>query len=499
MSRINNVNAMLAARILSQQNLSLNKSLEKLSTGLAINRGADNPTGLVASERLRLEKSQITAAIGNAERASQITNIAEGGLQEINAQLLEIQALVGETANTSGLSQAEKEANQLQVDQILQTIDRIASASSFAGTKLLNGTFDFEVTNQAAILSGVTVNGAKISEGSNLNVSTLITASSQNAALFLSTGGVLDLTANSSTFVFELAGTQGTREFSFASGTTQAAIVLSINAFKTVTGISASVQGTGVVLKNTSLGSADFVSVEILDDAGQAGAVHFMSSNANNTVSTVGSTTFAAASTPIRDEGQDISVFINGIEARGKGRIANIITEVLDAQVTFTLAGSQATGATATAFRIDDGGAKFNFGPSVDVGNQVRLGIKNVAARKLGSNLVGGFLDDLGSGKSLDLINGNLETAQVVVNEAITQLSSLRGRLGAFQSNVVGSTIRSLGVTLENISAAESVIRDTDFAQETSNLTRSQILVNAATRSLVIANTSSQNILALLQ
>ena len=102
MSRINtNVSSLLAQRILGQQNHSLTKSLERLSTGFRINRGADDPAGLIASEKLRSEKASISAAIGNAERADQVVNIAEGGLQEINSLLLEVQSLVTSTATPS--------------------------------------------------------------------------------------------------------------------------------------------------------------------------------------------------------------------------------------------------------------------------------------------------------------------------------------------------------------------------------------------------------------
>jgi flagellin len=77
-------------------------------------------------------------------------------------------------------------------------------------------------------------------------------------------------------------------------------------------------------------------------------------------------------------------------------------------------------------------------------------------------------------------------------------VSSLRGRLGAFQKNVVASTISSLGVSIENTAAAESVIRDTDFAAETADLTRRQILAQAATQALSLANSQPQSVLALL-
>ena len=143
MSRINtNVTSLVAQRVLGQNNFGLNDSLERLSTGLRINRGKDDPAGLIASENLRAEIKSVESAINNAERADQVVNIAEGGLSEVSGLLTELQGLITNTANDAGLSKAEKEANQLQIDSILQTIDRVSDQTSFQGTKLLNGNFD---------------------------------------------------------------------------------------------------------------------------------------------------------------------------------------------------------------------------------------------------------------------------------------------------------------------------------------------------------------------
>jgi len=499
MSRINtNVLSLIGQRVLGQQNNSLGKSLERLSTGLAINRGADNPAGLIASENLRSEKAAIGAAIGNAERADQVINIAEGGLQEINALLIEVQGLVGESANTAGLSTEEKEANQLQVDSILQTIDRIANSTSFQGTKLLNGTFDFTITSQATTVSDSQINAAKLGFGETRDVDIVVTASAQHAALFLSTNGALNLTDNTSVFSFEIAGSQGSREFSFASGTTLTDVAGAINTFKSVTGVSAITQGTGIMLKSLKFGSDNFISVDITNVGGQAGAVIAVSSIDEDVVSTTVAniTAYTDANSPIRDTGQDVGAIINGIAATSQGRVASINTDFLNLSIELTTAGAQ-TQATISAFTITGGGAKFNLGPNVDIANQVSIGIKNTAARHLG-DINTGFLDELGAGKALNLVDGNLEDAQIVVTAATKQVSQLRGRLGAFQQNVIGATIRSLGVALENTSAAESSIRDTDFAAETAELTRSQILVNAATSVLSIANQQPQSVLSLL-
>ena len=498
MSRINtNTQSLLAQRVLGANNKALNTSLERLSTGLRINRGADDPAGLIASENLRSEQASITAAIGNAERADQVINIAEGGLQEINSLLLEVQSLVGQSANDAGLSSEEKAANQLQIDSILQTIDRISSATSFQGTKLLNGSFDFTVSSQATTVSDFNINAAKLSPGENREVQVLVTQSAQRAGVFLSLGAAsLDLTASTDKFTFEVAGSAGSREFTFASGTTLTDATSQINTFKSITGISAAVSGTGIVLKSTEFGSDEFVSVDVVSDGGQAGAVLTLSSTDTGTATPGSATAYSAVTNPIRDAGQDVGAIINGISATADGRTARINTDFLDVELTLTAAASQ-TPQAINALTITGGGARFNLGPNVDINSQVSVGISNVAARNLGS-LANGFLDQLGSSQSANVEDGDLEEAQRIVNDAISQVSNLRGRLGAFQSNTIGATIRSLGVALENTAAAESAIRDTDFAEETAALTRAQILVQASTNTLSIANSQPQNVLSLL-
>ncbi|MEX0777144.1 MAG: flagellin [Phycisphaeraceae bacterium] len=498
MSRINtNVGSLLAQRVLSQQNRSLNNSLERLSTGLQINRGADNPAGLIASEKLRSEKSSISAAISNAERADQVANIAEGGLQEVNSLLLEVQSLVGESANKAGLSQEEREANQLQIDSILQTIDRISSTTSFQGVKLLNGTYDFTISGQAATVSDYQINAAKLDHNGSRSVQVVVTASAQHAGLFLSTGGTaLNLSATTANFSFEVAGAKGSRQFTFGSGTNLSAVAAGINTFKDVTGVSAKSSGTGIVVKSTDFGSENFVSFKTTNNGGQAGSVFGLAAANEGASQTAGGTAYTAMTNAIRDEGQDLGAIINGIAATAKGKMARINTDFLDLSIELTTAGAQAL-STINAFSVTGGGAKFNLGPNVDITNQVSIGIGNVATRNLG-NVTTGYLDQLASGQANNLVSGNIETAQKIVNGAIDRVSSLRGRIGAFQKNVVGATIRSLGVALENTSAAESSIRDTDFAQETASLTRSQILVNAATNVLSIANSQPQAVLQLL-
>jgi len=499
MTRINtNVNSLIAQRILTQQNNTLTTSLERLSTGLKINRGSDDPAGLIASEKLRSEQTQISAAIRNAERADQFANIAEGGLQEVSTLLIELQSLVSESASEAGLSQDEKEANQQQIDSILQSIDRIASTTSFQGTQLLNGNFDFTVSGQSTNLRDLQVNGAILNASGNQTVNITLQVSAQRGGVFLSTGGALDLDDITSSFTFEVNGTDGSREFSFASGESLNDIRDSINNFTSVTGVSAVVSGTGIKLQSTGYGSNEFVSVDVSNDAGQAGGIYTLSTTSSNTADTGSATAFSAVTNAIRDEGQDVEATVNGIKAIGSGLDLKVNSDALAVELTLSSTAAQLDGVTNfTAFSITGGGAEFVLGPTANAANKVRLGLGNVATRNLG-NATDGFLDELGSGKDLNVVNGDTEKAQRAVSSVISEVSSLRGRIGSFQTNVVQSSIRSLSVALENVSAAESAIRDTDFASETANLTRSQILVAATTNALGIANSQPTSVLQLI-
>src|SRR5918911_5775700 len=185
MSKINtNVSSLIAQRVLKKNNDQLNPSLQRLSTGLKINTGADNPAGLIASENLRAEKAGISQAIENAGRASNIIGTAEGGLSEVSSLLTELQNLVSQSANSGGLSQEELAANQLQVDSILGTINRIAGSTAFQGAKLLNGNYAYSTSGVvASAFTTMQINSARLPDAQTVNVVVQVTDSA-------TTGGV---------------------------------------------------------------------------------------------------------------------------------------------------------------------------------------------------------------------------------------------------------------------------------------------------------------------
>ncbi|HVT89725.1 MAG TPA: flagellin [Tepidisphaeraceae bacterium] len=465
MSRINtNVSSLIAQRVLAKNNSDLNQSLQRLSTGLKINSGADNPAGLIASENLRSEQAGITQAIDNANRANNIIGTAEGGLSEVSSLLTQLQSLVNQSANSGGLSNEEQQANQLQVDSILSTVNRIAQSTAFQGKKLLNGNYSYTTSGIASTsFDNVQINAARIADGASVNVVVQVTTSAQTGEITY-TGG--NLVGN---VTLEVAGNTGTEQLSFSSATTVSSIAAAINAVTTATGVSAIVSGTALRVDSTAYGSDQFVSLKTI-----AG-------------------TFIASTT--KDTGRDAAVTINGAAAQAKGLSISYRSSNLD--VSFDL-DSTFNKAGTDSFAVTGGGATFALGSKVTESDKASIGIGSVSTGSLGDS-TNGFLNALASGGAASLSSNNLVTAQKIVDTAIKQVSQLRGRLGAFQKFTIGSTVNALGVAFENVSASESAIRDTDFAQETANLTRSQILAQAATTVLAQANASPQAALSLLR
>src|SRR5687768_11291603 len=144
MTRINtNISSLIAQKTLARSNGQLQTALDRLSTGLRINSGKDDPAGLIASENLRRDITASQRAISNTERATQLIATADSALGQISSLLNDIRGLVTEAANSGVLSDEQIAANQLQVDSSLEAIDRIAQVTTFQGKTLLDGGLDF--------------------------------------------------------------------------------------------------------------------------------------------------------------------------------------------------------------------------------------------------------------------------------------------------------------------------------------------------------------------
>ncbi|HJT33368.1 MAG TPA: flagellin [Pirellulales bacterium] len=193
-------------------------------------------------------------------------------------------------------------------------------------------------------------------------------------------------------------------------------------------------------------------------------------------------------------------VQITATGGTGTNEAANVTTFNTAANFTSTTPGANAPANTTAKFNVT-GGALFQIGPEVNFQNQVNANITALDTHLLGrdSSTTGNFaLHDLHTGGTQTLSSTSLTTAAAIVDQAISQIATLRGQLGALQANVLQSNIASQQTSLEQVTSAQSSIQDTDFAAETANLTRSQVLIQAGTSVLAIANSSPQSVLALL-
>lgn len=470
MSRINtNVPSIIAQRILTMQNDRLNLSLQRLSTGLRINSGKDDPAGLIASETMRAEMRAVQAAQTNIGRATNVVAVAESGLTEITNLLNGLEDLVDRTANETGISTEERDANQLEIDNILASINRIASSTELQGRRLLSGDLAYTTTGvSAANIAALQINSARIPEGGSRTVGVDVVVAASLATINY-TGSTITGTPRT----IEVTGNLGSERLTFASGATVNNIASAINQSVALTGVSATVSGTGAVIFNsTDYGSSQFVKVRAL------------------------SGTFVVSGSG-EDYGNDVQATVNGMTAAGDGLKVGVRIATLDADITLTSAFATDPTLGTSTFSITGGGAKFMISPRLDLNSVATLGIDSVSTTGLGDRNTG-YLFSLGTGEANAMNQRNFYVAQRIVRNALSQVATFRGRLGSFERNTLDTTLNSLKVQYENLAAAESAIRDTDFAAETSNLTRAQILVQSATNVLRLANQAPQNVLALL-
>ncbi len=422
------------------------------ATAIVLSSGA----ATAATYDANLNQINVTVAAGGT-----VTDIfnAIGGLAEFNTAGLAGGATVYNAADngtyngqlaggSNGTTAAGYAGNVITVDVAVgATIGAVATA--------INGLADFN---------------ANAATGSGLSFVPATDYTTYNNPL---SGGVDAATNDVLTddLVVKIAGATGGEVFTFESGATISQVVNAVNLVSDATGVEASDNGGTLELRSTGYGSAAFVDVEVLEEGALGG--------------------FEAGLSATRDEGDDIVATVNGVTANGAGNALSINTTTLDLSLTVADGSS-----TAISFTINGGGAVFQLGPQVVSNQQARIGIGSVNTGELGGTA--GRLYQLRSGNSADL-STDPNTGTRIVDQAINKVTSLRGRLGAFQRTTLETNIASLQDTVTNLVEAESSIRDADFAAETARLTRAQILVQSGTAVLSIANQNPQNVLALLR
>jgi flagellin len=481
LSLINNLAALTAQNNLSNSNNALNISLQRLSSGLRINSGADDPAGMVISQLQLAQMSGLQTAISNASADTNVVQTADGGLNEINALLVQIRGLAVAAANSGGNDSSMLAADQAQINNALQTITRIATSTQYGQDQLLDGSHAAGVTiSGGASADSATATGTTQSGSYGVAITTAATAATYTAGAAFggSVGGTLSssetITINGVAIGLG-AGINGT----------QAAKL--INQAQGNTGVAAQYNSTSgeLTLYATQFGSGH--NITVTTSAGASDATGLDASKGG---------TFTA--------GIDVQGTIGGQAATGVG---NVLTSNSgpSAGLSVTFAASSTTPWTTTdttsttgiSVNVNtDNGLIFQIG--ANAGQTAILTIQNVQANALGIVANNSGIANL---SQIDVTNSGQSSADIlsVIDKAINDVSSLAGVLGAFQDNTLQATAANLQTALQNTTAANSTIRDTNFAQESATYAQDQVLVQAGTQVLKNANQLPQLVLALLQ
>jgi len=446
----NNIPAINTYRQLRLATASLERSLERLSSGLRMNRGADDVAGLAISERMRNQVRGLQQASRNASQAINLIQTAEGALNEIHSILARMRELAVEAASDN-VSDSDRSSLDNEFQQLKAEITRIAESTEYNNVKLLDGTFsrnevDWSTTNST--------NGEDLT---SLGVQEIVTPDIHNQ-VSTSSLSITDSGGNSVT-IEEVTGYL--LKFSDTSSTDGSLTLQVIGAWVT-------------------LDDGNTVLIAYGSDGTNTGwyAYNSITDYTSNTVNSNYTVTGPAA-------GYLASQEVIYYTAPSDGETLTLSFDQLGVLV--TLNDSYDDGDLDGRYVIVDAQGDKTFQVGADNATNNTIGFSLSAATAAALGLTNTELTTLTDARS----------AITDVDNAIETINTLRARLGAIQ-NRLEFTISNLDNIAQNIQASESTIRDTDFAEEITNFTRSQILVQAATAMLAQANALPQNVLALL-
>jgi len=475
-----NIMSLNSQRNLNTSQEALQTSLQRLSSGLRINSAKDDAAGLAISERFTSQIRGLNQAVRNANDGISLAQTAEGALAESGNILQRVRELAVQSANATN-SASDRQALQAEVGQLVQELDRIASNTEFNGQKLLDGTFGtavFQVGANANQTIQTTTNNFRTNQFGNHRIEGLET----------SAAGENRYAQGDSVTV---AGNLGTRTVAVDPGASAKDVAEKVDAKSNETGVSA--------FAHTEIGlgfsAAGAYTVEVQSNNNDFQSISFTLAGSE------GSDGLSAAVTAFNDVASK-----TGVTARVSGDGTSLILANSSGN-NITLRDTQAP----SSGDITVGGSAENPGTvlaangaadqAVVVGkvtfdSDKSFGISGVAGV---TTEMAQEASDVNSVQDMDIstVDG-ANVALAIVDSALNTVNAQRAKFGAIQSRF-GSTIANLSTNVENLTAARSRIRDADFAMETAELTRSQILQQAGVAMLAQANVAPQNVLSLLQ
>lgn len=485
-----NVASLNAQRSLNGSQNSLATSLQRLSSGLRINSARDDAAGLAISDRLTSQIRGLNQAVRNANDGISLAQTAEGALQESTNILQRMRELAIQSANGSNAGE-DRAALQLEVAQLQQELTRIAETTTFGSKNILDGSFAgeaFQVGAYANETINISIGGAAATDiGANRIDATGTGLGAVEAAAAAIPASTVAFTATT------IAGSLGSAAITYAAADSARTIAGVINAEQSGTGVSADAVTRARLSALSAAGTVAF------DLAAEGGTTVNISVNITNTAdlqdladainaqaatTNVSAVNNGATLDLYNQNGDDITIdnFQVGAAAGGE-------------TFTVTALNFDGTATTAETTNLAD-----NATDATRITGQLRLDSSQAFS------ISGGNATVLPAGgstfTSVDTVDigtaAGAQSALSVIDAAVQGIDTQRATLGAVQNRLT-STISNLQNIVENVSAARSQIRDADFAAETANLTRNQIIQQAGIAMLAQANAQPQNVLALLQ
>ncbi len=480
-----NINSLTAQRNLGMSASSLSTSIQRLSSGLRINSAKDDAAGLAISERFTSQIRGLNQAVRNANDGISLAQTAEGALKASGDILQRVRELSVQSANATN-SASDRQALQAEVGQLVSELDRISQTTEFNGSKLLDGSFgtqQFQVganANQTIIAATANLRTNVYGNNQALNAGVAATA-----AAFGSNGV--------STGAVTINGSIGSASVTIAANSTAQASASLINAQTVNTGVTATARtdvnlvfgATGAYTlalrsDNSAAQSISFSLAATGTAEGLSAAVAAINDQSSKT-GVIASLNSTGSSVILSNaNGNDITVSDTTVANAGTVAVTKLDSALAAVTGTVTLAvDSTADTATTSGYVTLDSSKSYSVTSASTAFTTASSTLKKVSD-----------LDITSFSKASDALK--------TVDSAIAFISGARASLGALQSRFE-TAINNLQVTSENLSSSRSRILDADFAQETANLSRAQILQQAGTAMVAQANQLPQGVLALLR
>ena len=471
--RINtNVAAMSSHMNSVNNNRGLDKSLAALSSGLRINTAADDASGLAIANQLKSQASGLGQAIRNANDGINVAQTADGALDEYTNIINTVRTKSIQAAS-DGQNDDSRKAIQADITKLLEEAQNISDTTSFNGQNLLDGTFTdkkFHVGAYANETVGISIGSSSTSQiGAHVNKeggATTAATTADGAAL------AADFSINSElTGVSVADATAGANTDAHSAGSAWAK-ANSINSIENKTGVHATADNTQT--GTTAVGAGTIASGDLLINGIDIGEVTVLANDADhslmNAINKVSNQTNVTASI---DGGKLVLNANDGSNIKLSGaNSANTETGLGDNSTDIFLAGKL----TLTS---DE---------KVTVGGTVTA-----------TGLTAGTISTSDALNSIDVTTRKgAEEAIRTTDSALKQIDAMRSNIGSTQ-NQLESTVRNISVTQVNVTAAESTIRDVDFAAESANLQKHNILAKSGVYAMSQANSAQQNVMTLLR